>query len=149
MWTLSFISVPADHVHNPHMVWCHMCKKTFSIKTEKTKGTVESLRHYRTERHLMRDQRWRYEHLTSVDPVSGKVQNRFRGRNEKGLTKIELAKELPNSPTWSFCTSGKDSPSLRTKLKDPQLPSSPLNLERRLNSAWWKISSKLMETSQS
>ena len=74
------------------MVWCHICKKNISIKT---KGTLEILRHHRTEKHLRRDQKWRYEHLKSVHPVTGKVQHRVRGRNEKILSKIELAKELP------------------------------------------------------
>ena len=91
-WTRSFISGPADPLHNPYMVWCHICKKNISVKT---KGTLEILRHHRTEKHLRRDQRWRYEHLKSVDPVTGKVQHRVRGRNGKILSKIELAKELP------------------------------------------------------
>ena len=91
-WTRSFISGPADPLHNPHMVWCHICKKNFSIKS---KGPYEILRHHRTDRHLRRDQRWRYEHLRSVDPVSGKVQHRVRGANGKILTKIELASQLP------------------------------------------------------
>ena len=91
-WTRSFISGPADPLHNPYMVWCHICKKNISVKT---KGTLEILRHHRTEKHLRRDQRWRYEHLKSVDPVTGKMQHRVRGRNGKILTKIELAKELP------------------------------------------------------
>ena len=94
-WTCSFISgcsLPADPLHNPHMVWCHICKKNFSIRT---KGTMEIFRHHRTEEHLRRDQRWRYEHLKSTDPVSLKTQHRVRGRNGKILTKLELAKELP------------------------------------------------------
>ena len=91
-WTRSFISGPADPLHNPLMVWCHICKKNFSIKS---KGPYEILRHHRTDRHLRRDQRWRYEHLRSVDPVSGKVQRRVRGANGKILTKIELANQLP------------------------------------------------------
>ena len=84
-WTRSFISGPADPLHNPYMVWCHICKKNISIKT---KGTLEILRHHRTEKHLRRDQRWRYEHLRSVQPVTGKVQHRVRGRNGKILSKI-------------------------------------------------------------
>ena len=91
-WTRSFISGPADPLHNPLTVWCHICKKNFSIKS---KGPYEILRHHRTDRHLRRDQRWRYEHLRSVDPVSGKVQHRVRGANGKILTKIELANQLP------------------------------------------------------
>ena len=61
----------------------------------KTKGALEILRHHRTERHLRGDQRRPYQHLNSVDPVSGKVQHRFRVRKGKNLTKIELAKEHP------------------------------------------------------
>ena len=61
-----------------------------------SKGTLEILRHHRTEKHLRKDQRWRYEHLKSVHPVTGKVQHRVRGRNGRVLTKIELAKELPH-----------------------------------------------------
>ena len=91
-WTRSFISGPADPLHNPYMVWCHMCKKNFSIKT---KGTVEILRHHRTEKHLRRDQRWRFEHLKTVDDVSGKVHHRVRGRDGKILNKSDLAQELP------------------------------------------------------
>ena len=90
-WTRSFISGPADPIHNPHMVWCHMCKKNFSVKS---KGPLQILRHQRMEKHLRRDQRWRYEHLRSVDPVSGTIQHRVRGRNGKIMSKIELAKEL-------------------------------------------------------
>ena len=91
-WTRSFISGPADPIHNPYMVWCHICKKNFSIRS---KGTMEILRHHRTEKHLRRDQRWRYEHLKSTDPVTLKTQHRVRGRNGKILSKMELAKELP------------------------------------------------------
>ena len=90
-WTRSFISGPADPLHNPHLVWCHICKKNFSIKT---KGPYEILRHHRTERHLRRDQRWRYEQLRSTDPVTVKVQHRVRGGNGKLLSKVELAKKL-------------------------------------------------------
>ena len=68
-WTRSFISGPADPLHNPHMVWCHICKKNISVKS---KGTLEILRHH-----------------------TGTVQHRVRGRNGRILTKIELAKELP------------------------------------------------------
>ena len=53
-WTRSFIYGPADPLRNPLMVWCHICKRSFSIKT---KGTMEILRHHRTEKHLRRDQR--------------------------------------------------------------------------------------------
>ena len=88
-WTRSFTAEP---IHNPHKVWCHMCEKNFSIWT---KGPIEILRHHRTEKHVRRDQRWRYEHLKSTDRIAGKVHHRVRGRKGKILTKRELAKELP------------------------------------------------------
>ena len=91
-WTRSFISGPADPLHNPHMVWCHICKRNISIKS---KGVMEILRHHRTEKHLRKDQKWRYTHLKSVVPVSNKPQHRVRGRNGKLLNRSELAKELP------------------------------------------------------
>ena len=55
-WTRSFISGPADPLHNPYTVWCHICKKKFSIRT---KGTMEILRNHRTEKYLRKDQRRR------------------------------------------------------------------------------------------
>ena len=91
-WTRSLISGPADPLHNPYMVWCHTCRKNFSIKT---KGTMEFLRHHRTKKRLRKDQRWRYEHLRSIDPVTNKVHQRVCGRNGKLLSKIKLPEELP------------------------------------------------------
>ena len=104
-WTRSFISGPADPLHNPYMVWCHMCKKNFSIKT---KGTLEILHHHRTEKHLRRDQRWRFEHLKTVDDVSGKVHHRVRGRDGKILNKSDLAQELPDSSIQNLLTLARD-----------------------------------------
>ena len=90
--TRSFILGPADPLHNPHMVWCHMCKKIFPVKT---KGPVEILRHHRPEKHLRREQRWRPEHLKRINPVTGKIQLRVQDRNGKILSKNELTQELP------------------------------------------------------
>ena len=58
-------------------------------------GTVEILRHHRTAKHLLRDQRGRYEHLKSVNLVTSKNLHQVRGRNGKILSKRELAKEIP------------------------------------------------------
>ena len=113
-WTRSFISGPADPLHNPHMVWCHMCKKNFSVKT---KGVVEILRHHRTEKHLRRDQRWRYEYLRSVDPVTGKILHRVRGRNGKILSKVEMAQELPKFIHTELVDVGKRFPFYEDYLK--------------------------------
>ena len=91
-WTRSFFSGPADPLHNPYMVWCHICKRNIPIKT---KGTMEILRHHRTEKHLRKGQKWRHVHLKSIGPVTNKTHHRIRGRNGKLLSKAELAKELP------------------------------------------------------
>ena len=90
--TRSVISGLADPPHNPYMVWCHICKKNFSIRT---KGTMEIQRHHRAEKHFKKDKRWRNEHLKSSDPVTLQPQHRVRGRNRKHLSKTDLAKELP------------------------------------------------------
>ena len=126
-WTRSFISGPADPLHNPYMVWCHMCKKNFSIKT---KGTVEILCHHRTEKHLRRDQRWRFEHLKTVDDVSGKVQHRVRGRDGKILNKSDLAQELPRFIHTELVDVGERHPFYEDYLKGHS--SAPVTPQSRL-----------------
>ena len=126
-WTRSFISGPADPLHNPYMVWCHICKKNFSIKT---KGTVEILRHHRTEKHLRRDQRWRFEHLKTVDDVSGKVQHRVRGRDGKILNKSDLAQELPRFIHTELVDVGERHPFYEDYLKGHS--SAPVTPQSRL-----------------
>ena len=126
-WTRSFISGPADPLHNPYMVWCHMCKKNISIKT---KGTVEILRHHRTEKHLRRDQRWRFEHLKTVDDVSGKVQHRVRGRDGKILNKSDLAQELPRFIHTELVDVGERHPFYEDYLKGHS--SAPVTPQSRL-----------------
>ena len=126
-WTRSFISGPADPLHNPYMVWCHMCKKNFSIKT---KGTVEILRHHRTEKHLRRDQRWRFEHLKTIDDVSGKVQHRVRGRDGKILNKSDLAQELPRFIHTELVDVGERHPFYEDYLKGHS--SAPVTPQSRL-----------------
>ena len=113
-WTRSFISGPADPLHNPYLVWCHMCKKNFSIKT---KGTVEILRHHRSEKQLRRDQRWRYEHLKTTDRVTRKIHHRVRGRNGKILSKIELAREFPKFRHVELIDAGERFPFYEDYLK--------------------------------
>ena len=54
---------------------------------------MEILGHHRTEKHLRRDHRWRYEHLKSTGPISGKVQHRVKGRDGKILSKINPARD--------------------------------------------------------
>ena len=53
------------------------------------------MRHHATERHLRKDQRWRYEHLGVEDPVTHVDHHQVRGRDGKLLSPSELEAELP------------------------------------------------------
>ena len=114
--TRSFLSGPADPVHNPHITWYHVCKKNFSIKS---KGPYEILRQHWTERNLRRDQWWRDEHLKSIDPISGKVQHRVRCGKGQVLSKKELAKEMPIYIHLELVEIGEKSFSPRTSWRAP------------------------------
>ena len=59
------------------------------------KGARELLRHYSLERHLRKDQRWRYEYLSVIDTVTGVVKHRVRGEDGELLTPYQLELELP------------------------------------------------------
>ena len=85
---------------------------------------MEIFRHHRTERHLRRDQRWRYEHLRSVDPVTNKLQHGVRGRNGKVLSKIELARELAELIHTELVDTGERFPFYHDFIED-QHPSNP------------------------
>ena len=52
--------------------------------------------HHATERHLRKDQHWRYEHLAVEDPVTHVVHHHVRGRDGKLFSPLELEAELPN-----------------------------------------------------
>ena len=54
-WTRVFVSGPLDPKWNPNKIYCQICKCNVSIRA---KGPKEILRHYSTERHLRKDQRW-------------------------------------------------------------------------------------------
>ena len=84
-WIRSFISGSTDPLHNPYMLWCHICKKNIWIGT---KGVEEILRNHRFETHPRKDQRWRHEHLRTTNLVTGKVQHRVRQKSVKILTRM-------------------------------------------------------------
>ena len=73
-------------------LYCQICKGSVSIYGN---GAREILRHYATEKHLRKDQRWRYEHLSTVDLVTKTVQHQVRGNDDKVLTPFQLQLELP------------------------------------------------------
>ena len=91
-WTRTFVSGPLDPLHNRYKFYCQICKTNISIYS---KGAREILRHYKTQGHLRRDQRWRYEHLSEVDSTTGKVTYQVRGKDGYILTPLQLEKEKP------------------------------------------------------
>ena len=91
-WTRTFVSGPLDPVHNKFKFYCMLCKTNVSIYS---KGAREILRHYRTEGHLRRDQKWRYVHLQETDEITGNVTHQVRGKDGWVLTPVELEKEKP------------------------------------------------------
>ena len=91
-WTRTFVSGPMDPKWNRYKFYCQICKGNVSIYG---RGPKEILRHHATERHLRKDQRWRYEHLGVVDPVTQVVHHHVRGRYGKLLSPLELESELP------------------------------------------------------
>ena len=92
-WTRTFVSGPVDPKWNKHKIYCQICKCNVSIRA---KGPKEILRHYATERHLRKDQRWRYEHLTIEDPLNKRLRYQVRGRDGKVLSNYQLQLELPH-----------------------------------------------------
>ena len=52
------------------------------------------LRHHSTEKHLRKDQRWRYEYLYTVDPITKTKIHQVRGKDGKILTPYQLEIEL-------------------------------------------------------
>ena len=91
-WTKVFVTGPLDPVHNKHKFYCQICKANVSIYS---KGAREIVRHYQSETHLRKDQRWRYEHLSRVDKISGQTVNAVRGKDGHLLSALELEKEKP------------------------------------------------------
>ena len=77
---------------NKHKIYCQICKCNVSIRA---KGPKEILRHYATKRHLRKDQRWRYEHLTIEDLLTKRLRYQVRGRDGKVLSNYQLQLELP------------------------------------------------------
>ena len=89
-WTRISVSGPTDPRWNPYKLYCQICKGNISIYG---RGAKELLRHQSTKRHLRKDQRWRYEHLSIQDPVTGTIQHPVRGKDGKLLTPYELELE--------------------------------------------------------
>ena len=91
-WTRTFVSGPVDPKWNKYNIYCQICKANISIYS---KGARETLRHHSTEKHLRKDQRWRYEYLYKLDPCTNTRIPHVRGKDGKLLTPYVLAIELP------------------------------------------------------
>ena len=91
-WTRTFVSGPVDPRWNPYKFYCQICKSNVSIYGKRAR---EILRHHSTEKHLRKDQRWRYEHLYEVDPVTKAKIHQVRRKDGKILTPYQLELELP------------------------------------------------------
>ena len=91
-WTRTFVSGPVDPRWNRYKFYCQICKANISIYA---KGARETLRHHSSEKHLRKDQRWRYEYLYKVDPITKARIPQVRGKDGKLLTPYQLALELP------------------------------------------------------
>ena len=77
-WAKTFVTGPLDPEHNRLKFHCQICKTNWSIFS---KGAREMIRHYQSESHLRKDQRWRFEHLRSVDKVTWQVRHEVRGKD--------------------------------------------------------------------
>ena len=69
-----------------------LCETSVSIFS---KGNREILRHYKTEEHLRKVQKWRYTHLQETDENTGVTTHQVRGKDGYVLTPIELEREKP------------------------------------------------------
>ena len=65
--TGAFATGPVDPEYNQFRFYCQICKYNVSMYS---KGKGELRRHYRRESHLRKDQRWRYENLQQITPVT-------------------------------------------------------------------------------
>ena len=89
-WARTFVSGPMDPRWNPYKFYSQICKGNVSIYG---RGVKEILRHHSTERHLRKDQRWRYEHLAVEDPQTKVVHHQVRDGKGQLLSPNDLQKE--------------------------------------------------------
>ena len=88
----AYFSGPVDPKWNRYKFYCKICKANISIYAKEAR---EILRHHSTEKHLGKDQRWRYEYLYKTDPITKTRIHQVRGKDGKVLTPYQLELELP------------------------------------------------------
>ena len=89
-WARTFVSGPMDPKWNPYKFYYQICKGNISIYG---RGVKEILRHHSTERHLRKDQRWRYEHLAVEDTLTKVIHHQVRDGKRQLLSPNDLQKE--------------------------------------------------------
>ena len=131
-WTRTFVSGPMDPKWNPNELYCQICKCKVSIRAN---GLKEILRHFSTERHLRKNQRWRYEHLTVDDPLTERPRDQVRGRDGRVLTNYQLQLELPHFISAELVDIG-EKPSFyeEAMARVDNMSASPQNRTRNLTS---------------
>ena len=92
-WTRVFATGPMDPEHNKFRFYCQICKYNVSMYS---KGKGELKRHYRRETHLRKDQKWRYENLVDVDPITKVSTPLVRDKFGNLLKGSALQAELPH-----------------------------------------------------
>ena len=92
-WAKVFATGPRDPNSHKYSFYCRFCDKDVSMYG---KGRGELIRHYQRKSHFRVDQRWRYEHLRKVNPLTGVTRYFVRGWDGRVLDFSDLQKELPH-----------------------------------------------------
>ena len=79
---------PFDPSHNQFKFYCQNRKTNISIYSN---GAWEIIRHYQLL--LRKDQRWRFEHLSITDKVTGIARHKVRVKDGHEFTLLELEGE--------------------------------------------------------
>ena len=88
----------------PLQALCQICKADTSIYGRVAR---EILCHHSTKKHLRKDQRWRYEDLYKVDPVTKTNIHHVRGKDVTLLTPYQLELKLPDFNGVEFVEIGQ------------------------------------------
>ena len=87
-WTRTFVSGPGDPKWNQYKFYIQICRANISINS---KGAREKRRHHSTEKHLRKDQRWRYGYLIKIDSIIKVCIPQVCGKDGNLLTPYQLA----------------------------------------------------------
>ena len=91
-WTKTFVTGPLDPLDSKYEFYSQICKTNVSIKSI---GVRDVVRHYQSDSHLRKDQRWRFKHLANTNEITGVTSHEVRGKDGHVLTPLELEREKP------------------------------------------------------